>query len=237
MAFASDSGRKVKLQQNATITALRYLTVRIEQFYKALGWDIANLVKQFYTAEQALRITDEVTGSRWIEVNKPMEIFTGQMDAQGEPIMEFAYEEVLDPTTGKQREDAEGNLLYAPIPEEETEISFTDIEIEMQTVAYNDEDEKNQLMLETVLSGGIGQLLSQVNPAGYFQAAALNMKSMKTKYSPDISKILEETAVKLGADPAFSEAASIMAQGGVKGNQQPKSAELKLPQNTNEGAG
>jgi hypothetical protein len=37
LAFASDSGRKVKLQQNATILALRYLTGRIEQYYKPLG--------------------------------------------------------------------------------------------------------------------------------------------------------------------------------------------------------
>ena len=235
MAFASDSGRKVKLQQNATITALRYLTVRIEQFYRLLGQDIANLIKQYYTAEQALRITDETSGSRWVYVNTPMEIPTGQVDETGQPIVEYAFEEVIDPASGNVMEDDVGNLLFAPIPEEETEIAFTDFEIEITTTAYNDEDEKNQLMLETILSGNIGQLLSQVNPAGYFQAASLSLKSMKTKNSPDIAKILADTAQRLGGDPAFAEAASLMAQGQPQQQGGSLSQQLKLPQNTNEG--
>src|SRR5690606_39092586 len=49
MAYASDSGRKVKLQQNATIMSLRYVTSRIEAFYKKLGGDLIGLIKQFYT--------------------------------------------------------------------------------------------------------------------------------------------------------------------------------------------
>ena len=236
MAFASDSGRKVKLQQNATITALRYLTVRIEQFYRLLGWDIANLVKQFYTAEQAVRITDETTGSRWIQLNKPMQIFSGKINPQtGQPIMEYAYEEVRDPNNGEVMEDEDGNILFAPIPEEETEIAFTDVDIEITSVSYNDEDEKNQLMLETILSGNIGQLLASTNPAGYFQAASLSMKSMQTKYSPDIAKILNETAVKLGGDPAFSEQVRQVAAGNVGNAEGSLSRQLKLPQNTNEG--
>lgn len=236
MAFASDSGRKVKLQQNATIIALRYLTVRIEQFYRLLGWDIANLIKQFYTAEQAVRITDEITGSRWIQLNKPMQIFSGKVDPQtGQPIMEYAYEEIRDPSSGEVMEDEDGNLLFAPIPEEETEIAFTDVDVEITSVSYNDEDEKNQLMLETILSGNIGQLLASTNPAGYFQAASLSMKSMQTKYSPDISKILNETAVKLGGDPAFSEQVRQVAAGNVGNAKGSLSGQLKLPQNTNEG--
>jgi len=235
MAFASDSGRKVKLQQNATITALRYLTGRIEQFYRLLGQDVANLIKQFYTAEQALRISDETTGSRWVYVNQPMQIPTGELGPDGEPIYEFAYEEVRDPASGEVMEDEDGNLLFAPIPEGETELAFTDVEIEIATTAYNDEDEKNQLMLETILSGNIGQLLSQVNPSGYFQAASLSLKSMKTKNSPDIAKILADTAERLGGDPAFAEAASLMAQGQPQQQGGSLSGQLKLPQNTNEG--
>lgn len=236
IAFASDSGRKVKLQQNATITALRYLTNRIEEFYRLLGWDIATLAKQFYTAEEALRITDETTGHRWIRLNTPVQLFTGQVDQQGQPIMETAFEQVMDPENGEALLDEEGNIIIAPIPEQETEIAFTDVDIEMSTTAYNDEDEKNQLMLETILSGNIGSLLSQVNPAGYFKAAGLSIKSMKTKHSPDIAMILEQTAQMLGGDPNAAAEASAMAQNGGK-PQQPGSMSLKLPQNTNEGAG
>lgn len=233
-AFASDSGRKVKLQQNATIMGLRYLTVRIENFYHLLGWDVANLVKQYYTANQVLRIGDEVSGPRWIELNAPLQIWTGKFDAQGEPVMTFQFEEVLDPGTQKPMEDSNGNLILAPIPQEASEFTFTDIEVIVESAAFNDEDEKAQLMLETVLGGPAGQLLAQVNPAGYFKTYSLAIKSMKTKYSPDISALLEQTAAMLG-DPQAAAAASAMAQGGgQQGAQQPKSSQLKLPQNTNE---
>jgi hypothetical protein len=235
MAFASDSGRKVKLQQNATITALRYLTGRVEQFYRQLGWDIANLVKQYYTAHQVVRIADEVVGQRWVELNKPMQIWTGQMDPNtGEPIMQYEFEEVLDPATGEPLIDDDGNYVFAPIPEQGTDIAFTDVDIEIISNTYNDEDEKNQLMLETVLAGNVGNLLAQINPAGYFKAVSLSLRTMKTKYSPDIAEILNQTAMMLGGDPAAQQQASLMAQGASDVSSQ-MSSQLKLPQNTNEG--
>jgi len=235
MAFASDSGRKVKLQQNATITALRYITGRLEQFYELVGWDIVNLAKQYYTANQVLNMSDETTGQKWIEINKPMEVFTGQLDEQGQPIMEFMFEEVRDPASGDVMEDSDGNILVAPIPEEETEIAFTDVDIEITSVAYNDEDEKNQLMLETVLSGQTGQMLASVNPAGYFQASSLMIRTMKTKHSQDIAAILSQTAEALGGSPEAAALASGIAQGQGGDQGSPKSQEQKLPQNTNEG--
>lgn len=236
MAFASDSGRKVKLQQNATVIGLRYFTGRLESYYKHLSWDIANLAKQYYTASQALLIVDETVGNRWIQLNQPMQSWTGEFDQTGQPIMEYMYEEVLDPATNEPLEDDDGNIIIAPIPQEETEIAFTDFDIEMQTVAYNDEDEKNQLLLETILSGNVGQMLAQVNPAGFFKAASLSLKSYKTKYSPDIAMILEQTAMGLSGNPQAAQEASLMAQGNG-GQGTPGSAQLKLPQNTNEGVG
>lgn len=235
MAFASDSGRKVKLQQNATITALRYLTGRIEQFYRMLGWDIANLAKQYYTAHQFLRLSDAVTGQRWIELNQPLQVPTGKVDPNtGQPEMDTLYEEVLDPASGKPMVDKEGNYIFAPMPTAESEIAYTDVDIEIHSVAYNDEDEKNQLMMETMLSGAIGNMLAQVNPAGYFQAAGLAVKTLKTKHSPEISQILEQTAQMLGASPQAASQASMMAQGGGGQTSAPLSRSQKLPQNTNE---
>jgi hypothetical protein len=240
-AFASDSGRKVKLQQNATVIALNYLTNRIEEFYRQLGSDMAKLVKQFYTAEQAILITDEVNGDRWAQLNKPVQLFTGQVDPQTQqPIMEYAYEQIMDPETGKPMVE-DGQLVIAPIPEEETEIQFTDVEIAIEANAYNDEDEKNQLLMETVLAGPAGQLMSQVNPAGYFKIYGMSIKSMKTKSTPEIAQIFAETAAMLGGDPAQQEEAKMIAQGqgpgsGGGSNNAPLSQSMKLPQNTNEDA-
>lgn len=228
MAFASDSGRKVKLQQNSTTLSLRYITVRFEQFYRLLGWDIANLVKQYYTAYQVLRIVDETVGNRWVELNKPLTMWTGQFDEQGQPIMDFVWEEVLDPATQEPEKDEEGNYIIAPVPTTETDISFTDADIDIDSAIYNDEDEKNQLMLETILQGNIGSMLSQANPAGFFKAASLSVKTMKTKHSIDIAEILAQTSQMIagGAVPAPEP---------VDATTPTKSATLKLPQNTNEG--
>ncbi|PIR06682.1 MAG: hypothetical protein COV55_02915 [Candidatus Komeilibacteria bacterium CG11_big_fil_rev_8_21_14_0_20_36_20] len=230
MAFASDSGRKVKLQQNSTTLSLRYLTVRIEQFYRLMGWDCIHLIKQYYTAEQTLRITDDSTGERWVALNQPMTMWSGEFDENGQPIMQFVWEEVLNPATNKPELDEKGNYIIAPIPTRESEVAFTDVEISIDSAAYNDEDEKNQLMLETVLQGNIGGALSEVNPAGYFKAASLTVKSMKTKYSPDISGILGQTAEMI-AGGAVAPPSPVDRTTPAS----PKSQALKLPQNTNEG--
>lgn len=228
MAFASDSGRKVKLQQNSTTLSLRYITVRLEQFYRLLGWDIVNLVKQYYTATQALRIVDDTVGERWIEINKPMTMWTGQFGPDGQPVMDLVWEEELDPASGKPMTDENGNIIIAPVPTRETDIAFTDVDIDIDAAQYNDEDEKNQLMLETILQGNIGSMLSQANPPGFFKAASLTVKSMKTKHSLDISDILDQTAQLIATG-------QVAAPTPVDATTPTKSQQLKLPQNTNEG--
>jgi len=234
MAFASDSGRKVKLQQNQTVMSLRYITARIEAFYRSLGWDIANLIKQYYTASQVLRVSDDVVGDRWVEVNKPMMRYSGELDPQGQPQMEPILLPMVDPANNEFMTDEEGNIILAPVNEEGTDFSFTELQVSIESSSFNDEDEKAQLMLETVMGGQVGQMMSQVNPAGFFQMASLAIKSQKTKYSPNISKLLEETGRMLGGDQAATEEAKMMASGGNSGGQ-PLSQSLKLPQNTNEG--
>lgn len=233
MAFASDSGRKVKLQQNATIMSLRYITARIEAFYKSLGMDIAKLIKQYYTANQILMVTDQVVGQRWTEVNKPIEEFTGQFAPDGTPIMQPILLPMTDPANGEIMEDDEGNIILAPVSEEGSEFSYLDFQIRIESNSYNDEDEKAQLMLETVMSGQVGQMMMQVNPSGFLQMSALSIKSMKTKYSPDIVRVIEETAQMMS--PEQNDAIAQANQGGGGGGQ-PQSKALKLPQNTNEGA-
>lgn len=242
-AFASDSGRKVKLQQNSAMIALRYFTGKVETFYRLIGWDTVNLVKQYYTAEQVIRIADDATGHRWAHINKPATLWDGRKDANGQPIIDpntgqptqqVQYEQVYDPASGEPLEDEEGNLIFAPIPEATSEIAFTNVDVKIVSTSYNDEDEKNQLLIEEVLQGSIGKLLSQVNPSGFMKMASLALQSTKTKNSPEMSQILLETSQMLAQNQQASQEASMMAQGG-SAPVNPKSATLKLPQNTNEG--
>jgi len=234
MAYASDSGRKVKLQQNATVMALRYLTVRIEAFFELLGRDVVHLAKQYFTANQVLRVTDELVGGRYVELNKPETMWNGQMDQTGQPIMVPMFEQVYDPETNEPATDDNGQLIFAPIPEEGTEFAFTDFDITIESVAYNDEDERTQLMLEQVMSGNVGQMLAQVNPAGFFAVSSLMLRTFKTKYSPEVARVLQQTAEMLGGNATMEEAAAQLAQGVTSASQGSHGQDTKLPTNTNE---
>lgn len=235
MAMASDSGRKVKLQQGQTIMQLQYLTRRIESYYLQLGWDIAGLIQQYYTANQVFNNMDPLVGNRWIELNKPMMKPTGQIGPDGQQVMVPVLLPMYDPANGEELLDEEGNIILAPVSEPGTELQFTRFDIKIETNAYNDEDEKAQLMLESVMSGQIGQVLSQADPAAFLQTAALILKSTKTKYSPHITALIEQTAARLSGDPQTM----AQIQGAQGGGQQPQSGpmskQLKLPANTNEG--
>lgn len=215
MAYASDSGAKVKLQQNASVVALRYLTSKVEQFYRLLGWDIVNLIKQYYTAHDVLRVADEYEGNKWLEINKPALVPSSQVDPNtGQPILRPVFEEVNDPASNKPLVDEFGNRVMAPIPTKDSEIAFTRADIEVASVAYNDEDEKTQVVLEQFINGPLGNMLSQVDPVGYFTAGSLAVRNTKTKYSLELSKILESAAQKLGGNPMAKQQ---MQQGELSG--------------------
>ena len=49
-------------------------------------------------------------------------------------------------------------------------------------------------------------MLSQVDPVGYFTAGGLAIKNTKTKYSLELSRILEAAAQKLGGNPMMQQA-------------------------------
>jgi len=231
MAYASDSGAKVKLQQNASVVAQRYSTSKIENFYRLLGWDIVNLIKQYFTAHDVIRVANNYEGNKWIELNKPLEIPTGQVDQQtGQPQTRHVFEEVKDPATGKPLTDDYGNHIMAPIPTMDTDIAFSRADIGLDTVSFDDTSDQNRQLFEQFLNGPVGNMLSQVNPQGYFQAASLSLKNTKSKYSPELAQILEQTAQML--QPQQQQA---MQQGQLEGQQPQGQAMNQLPNRPSQG--
>lgn len=235
MAFASDSGRKVKLQQNATIMSLRYVTTRLQAFYTLLGRDIAGLIKQFYQAHQILRVADEVNGQRFIELNKPMTMPAGVDPVSGQMVEQPIFIPVYSPDTLEPEVDEEGNFIMAPVNEPSTELAYASYSMDVEARSYNDEDEKAQLLIESMLSGQIGAMTSKVNPAGFFKLSSLVIRLTKTRFSNEIAQILEETSMALQGDAGAQEEAKMAAMGGASPKGTPMSRDLKLPQNTNEG--
>ena len=228
-ALASDSGRKVKIQQNSTILHIRPITTKIEQFYRSLGTDLFVLIKQHFKAHEVLRVADPYLRDRWIEINKPFAIPTGEVDELGQPIEKVQYTEVIDPNTGEPIEE-EGQYLVEPENEVDSDITLTEADITIDTTAYNDEDEKSQLLLESVLQGPLGQIIAQTDMGTYLNIAALNIKSVKTKYSPAVAEMIMGVAEKLQGVPQNQ---SPGGEGVIPFNKT-RSQELKLPQNTNE---
>lgn len=230
MAYASDSGRKVKLQQNATIMSLRYLTARIENYYELLSYDIAHLAQQYYKAYQLLSITDEITGDRFVALNEPIMEYTGQVDAQGQYIMQPVLLPEVNPANGDFMEDDDGNIMLGPVGTDESSFEFTKFQIKIQASAYNDDDERSQLLVETVMSGAVGQMMMQANPAGFFKMASLSIRNMKSRYSPDIAEVLDQTAQMLGGNPQANQQLALANQGSQAGfSSQPGSETLGLP--------
>ena len=98
-AYASESGRKMKLQKNTGVMTLRYLTGPLELHHKYQAILVAKLIADNFTSHQVLRVTDEITGNRFIEINKPLLLpklppELSSLVAQGMPI-EYAFEAML----------------------------------------------------------------------------------------------------------------------------------------------
>lgn len=211
MAYASDSGKKVQLQQQASVVALKYLTTNIESFYRLLGKDILSLIKQYYRATDVIAISDNYQGQRFIELNTPQV----NMGADGQPYIPMEY--VIDPETGDNVKDEEGRLVMQPVPTAESDIQFTEADVIVESVAYNDEMQQNQQILDGLLNGNMGQFLMTTNPVGYAQVSALALQNLKSKVSPELSQIFMQTAQMIQQQQqAMQQQAQAMQQQGVQ---------------------
>lgn len=183
-AFASDSGRKVKLQQNSTISSLKYLDVKFELLFRLIGIDTVNLIKQYYTANKFYRVSNNMEEDYYIEINKPL---------VNPETNEYMYDIEVDPSTGRLMKDKDGNFILTPLNDYRTDIGFLETDIRIISVPYNNEDEASQVMVETVLNGAIGNALLNINPANYLKVAGLVIGNMRNKNSKVISDIIKDT--------------------------------------------
>jgi len=230
-AFASDSGRKVNLQQNSSKSQLSVVVKRVQFLYKMVGEDVVKFIQQYYTSSQILRVSDKANGDRFLALNQP--IMMPQGNGQEGPV----YAEEIDDATGEPMEDKEGNILMTPLNDPDTDIKFIDVDIKVEAMPYNNADEQNQLMFETMLNGPSGQAILQTDPPSYFEILALQTGEMGTKNSIKISDILARMNQKISGgqmDPSLAQAGgdtkAIMggALGGSNGGG-PKSQQLQIP--------
>jgi hypothetical protein len=194
-AYASDSGRKVQIQQNSSVGMLQYVTSKVQKHIELIGKDVVNLMKQYMTATQILRVTDNVTGDRYVMLNEPLTQSTGFVNPQtGIPEEEPVYVEAINPENGELLYDEHGNLLMVPLNDPDSGIEYSDVDIIVESVSYNNSEEKNQLLIENIVNGPAGQFLMQTNPAGYATMLGMASKESGAKYGGAIGDIFMSTA-------------------------------------------
>ena len=196
MAFASDSGRKVKLQQNATVVGLNYIDIKLEVFNVQIARNCLQYIKDYYHANRLLRLTDEFNQTVYREINVPL-----INPMTGEPI----YDVAIDPRTGKEQLDDLGQPILVPLNTPDSDHWFDELDIRVVSVPYNDEDQQNQQIIDTILNGTPGQMLMQVNPKGYAQLVAFNLRMTKTRYSQKLAQVFDETANMLTPQPQMQQ--------------------------------
>lgn len=218
-ANASDSGRKVKIQSNSSILGLRYLNVALEKSWESFGKAIVGHVQQYFTAHQVFQISDNAVGQRFIELNKPIiDPNTGQI----------ALEPVVNPDDNTFEVDEEGDIIFAPLPFIQTEPAGKKFNVKVISSSYADEDERSQLMLESVVNGPMGHWLQMVSPEHYALFGKLVLQYMKTKAGSEAARVFEDLYLQLGGDPAMSDAAAFLG-GQASKNIDGKSRNAKLP--------
>ena len=197
ISAASDSGRKFQLEHNVSIYSLNYLTKRIEQYYRMLARDVLALVKETYTAHQVISVVDQDLGARWLEINKPIQ-FSPEL-ADSIPTNAFIDDknnivEMKQDDDGVPEYDANGEILVEPIPTKDSQIYFADTQIEIDTQDTHNDQERAQIVYETMLSGAAGQAMLQINPADFFGANADIIKLLGVRKGQKLIDRFERTA-------------------------------------------
>ncbi len=254
-AFASDSGRKVQIQAQHSAGMLSYITGKIEALMKSTGLTVTGLARQYISAEQIIRTTDHFVGDRYFMINQPImqpviDPQTGQqvVDPQtGQPAMQPVMEPVIDPGSGEFVINEEtGAIALAPLGDPSSTLSYAEVDITVESVPTDQTQEKDQLLLETVVNGPMGQSLLQTNPPGYYMAASLSLRNYGAKNSNLLADIFQNTALMVSGgqlDPTLAMAGGNMqaimggAMGGSNGNpvNGPSSQTAQIPTGIDQG--
>lgn len=210
MAFASDSGRKVKLQQNQTIAALGYLVQDLEFGENTLGWDLIRILQRDYNFTFFVK-RQEMGDTRWIELNQPVLLPQG-IDNQGQIIRRPIIEEV-------DYDEETSTSIVDYVIEPDTDMRYTKVNIKVETTSYNETDEADRLMLEQVIQGPAGQVALQIDPAAYMHIVSLSVRGNKTRNSEDVADIFTSLAQRISGVPTQDPRQAGEQQRGLPGTQ------------------
>jgi hypothetical protein len=202
LAAASDSGRKVQLQQSSSVVALRYFTRHIEHIYKTIGEDLVRLSRQYMTAHRVMRLQTDMGKDTWAEINKPFYMPKPYLGMNGNIEYDLVFEPILDLNTKSFRLDPSGNIQHKVVNEPDTDITTEiDVDIEVKTSAYGETEEVQRVVLESMMNGNPGMMLQQYSPARYAKLIELYAKALKSEFSPELVDLFQGVQEDLGGLP------------------------------------
>jgi len=194
LAPASDSGLKVQIQQQSVITGQTYAVIGSDSLLKQIAIGNLELVKQYWTAEQIIRVTDGPDRDRWVQVNSPVvDPLSGDM----------IFQVVRDPDTGKPVKDENGKFLMAPMVNSDNTIGAGEYEMIVKTRPSGIGLQENEEMIMMAIQG-TGQIIGQINPADVLSMYAYLIRGKDAKNSEDIAKIIEQNATMLRNRPQLA---------------------------------
>jgi len=202
LAAASDSGRKVQLQQSSSVVALRYFTRHIEHIYSIIGEDLIRLSRQFMTAHRVMRLQTDIGKDTWAEVNKPFYMPKDTLNSYGEIEYDLVTSPIYDNNTESFVLDTAGNVQHDIVNEPDTDITTEiDVDIEVKTSAYGETEEVQRVVLESMMNGNPGMMLQQFSPARYAKLIELYAKALKSEFSPELVELFQGVQEDLGGVP------------------------------------
>ena len=119
-----DSGRAVLAKQQGAMQALTPLNDKLSRFTRRVYEAIWNRVRQYWTEERWVRVTDDERNVRFVSINKPVTLNDKMRDYPPELVREFAYRNGLGPGDPRLSQVVE---VENPIGELEVDIILEEV--------------------------------------------------------------------------------------------------------------
>lgn len=102
-AGESQSGRAVLAQQQAGMVEITPLLDSLRHFTIRVYRQVWNRIRQYWTAERWIRVTDDENNVRFVGLNTPPEVSPEQAQAAAMQIQQLVQSRQIDPETAQQR--------------------------------------------------------------------------------------------------------------------------------------
>ena len=183
-AFSQDSGKKVALQKNSAMMALRYIGMNLDMMYRFIGIDIIYLLRQYVDATMEIE-QEETPGSGkkgvWSMVNVPL------LGLDDMPVTRTIIKD--------------GKPFKKIINDPDYSFMFDRMNVKVESIPYDMDDSADKLMMENTLQGPAGQIVANANPGEYLKIASLSIREHRTKNSNKIADALDAMAAQMGSLP------------------------------------